>query len=155
MGNSNSTPESNFTEIQKLKNILATNTESFNGGAGGGGGAVRIPPPLVESATYIRVTNNEGGKVLHDYNGNILNLNTVANGGYKLVPLSDYNKLIDIRSNLTHFIHEIQHLDRKIRELQTMTPDDPWIAEMLLATCQNNPATVDALVTKLLECFTD
>jgi hypothetical protein len=37
MGNSNSTPESNFTEIQKLKNILATNTESFNGGAGGGG----------------------------------------------------------------------------------------------------------------------
>ena len=32
MGNSNSTPESNFTEIQTLKNILARNTETFGGG---------------------------------------------------------------------------------------------------------------------------
>jgi hypothetical protein len=32
MGNSNSTPENNFTEIQTLKNILARNTETFGGG---------------------------------------------------------------------------------------------------------------------------
>jgi len=32
MGNSNSTPETNFTEIQKIKDILARNTETFGGG---------------------------------------------------------------------------------------------------------------------------
>jgi hypothetical protein len=130
-----------YLELKNQINISQT------GGAAGG-------EPIINDdreGAYVQVAGETGRKLFLDVRRIQLSPNNFANGDYRLVKSNIFNKYKESYNGLASTIAEFEHMDEKLADrTSTYNPlEDPYIKDMLLVTCNNDPAVKAALLRLL------
>ena len=122
------------------------------GAAPAAGGGWNGPVVNVDSqGSYVQVAGEPGRKSFLDVRRAPLNPNDFENGSYRLIKSSFLNKYKETHEGLASTIEAFEHMDEKLAyRLDGYNPlEDPYIKDMLLVTCNNDPVAKAALLRLL------